>query len=157
MGTSYGGNTYGAIVKLTNEGVLENISDNLEQPIRVRKVFVDSEGYLYAIIAIVDNNSYINNLYRSVKSTTTAYKLSQIPEVNVYPNPAKDKINLITNSQNIDLSDAILQFYNINGENFKNIKGFSDNIDISGFPKGLIFCKLSKNNLGLSKFKFIKL
>ncbi|MEI6124371.1 MAG: T9SS type A sorting domain-containing protein [Bacteroidota bacterium] len=73
-------------------------------------------------------------------------------QVSVYPNPAKDKLTIATNS-NIKQS---LEIYNMAGQSVYTSDLLANTtIDISGFPTGVYIIKLNSDNETLVK-KFVK-
>lgn len=61
-------------------------------------------------------------------------------EITVYPNPAKDEINIL----NADEFN-IIKFYDITGREVKSIKNFNTRINISDLPSGLYVMELNSN------------
>jgi len=78
--------------------------------------------------------------------------------LNIYPNPARNSFNIETNFENN--KDLNIMLFNIVGDkvyenNFRNISSQNINIDISEFPVGLYFIRISTNEESITK-KIIK-
>lgn len=74
-------------------------------------------------------------------------------ELIIYPNPATNTITFETGANNLQL-----QVYNLNGQMImdKKLKAGSNTIDITGFPQGMYFCRLTDTDKFLQSGKFIK-
>lgn len=85
-------------------------------------------------------------------------KRNKIATLNVYPNPATEKIVLNLNEYSSGTDNAILSVYNILGRCVmqQNIKKRQQIIDISALPKGVYWLKLHQIGKGLGTCKLVK-
>lgn len=76
-------------------------------------------------------------VYKTSSTLSTEQNINQ-PKIRIYPNPAKDHINIDVQSSNYDLN-----IYNAEGrllQNYRHSK--SERIDISGFSEGMYFIQI---------------
>lgn len=79
-------------------------------------------------------------------------KLAQQPQptppfhVNVYPNPAQDKINVDLQKDELE-TESKIELYDVNGKVVytENSLSLQIQVDISGYPSGIYLLKITKN------------
>lgn len=120
-----------------------------------------SSGNLIVNNNSVEDNSYALNEVRYLNFTDLTLGVSQpnqlVNQLMVYPNPAKDVLNILIPNQAqlvsfieiISIDGRVLQKHNLNTNN-KLLQ-----MSLYKFPQGIYFCKWS-NNLTTQIVKFIK-
>jgi cytochrome c peroxidase len=132
--------------KLTGPGGNLNLSQSQKNAL---KAFLKtlSGNKLYTDAKWSDPFDQNGNLIGSTLGIATY----QAPEFSLYPNPAKDQLNIL-----IKDGDYTLRFMDISGREIAlyNVSG-SQLLDISNFERGLLLVEISDRNSGLSTVKKI--
>jgi hypothetical protein len=90
-----------------------------------------------------------------IKVTTDVHLVSETNDVNIYPNPAKDKIEIYSSSITSTIN---LQIFDLNGKLVKHINEVGNQpINISGLTNGVYVVKLNSQTFSkLAKLMIIK-
>ncbi|MEA3494668.1 MAG: M4 family metallopeptidase [Bacteroidota bacterium] len=113
----------------------------------------------YDVKLLAENGCGFDSTTKTINITSSIEDANIIDNLNIYPNPANNKLNI--SFETINSEDVSIQFINILGKTFitKKIKGKINNhkteIDISNLPKGIYFIKI-KNKEGAIIKKIIK-
>jgi hypothetical protein len=104
----------------------------------------------FRIYHIALNAGQVDSLYHET-ITSVEVSTNEINNLEFYPNPANNKLNVSFNTENNGIIK--LELYNLLGEKIEEIlnqqvlKGrFSKEIDLSGFKPGIYSCKIIINN-----------
>ena len=156
--------------KLTNKGVL-NITDGVApfvsnyKPKNSLSRFIETDPTGTWTLSIYDGvagntgvlKSWGLNLIYSSNSTFAIESVKEFP-FNIFPNPASSF--LILQSSAFILQSSIVEIYDLNGTKLfqKQLPAGSKSIevDVSSFPNGIYFCKLSTENISVTKKLIIR-
>jgi len=86
---------------------------------------------------------YMNPNYSSCYLINTKIEEIHYSRIQVYPNPTKDKIN-IKNSENVKIES--ISIIDLNGHNLLEFENDINELDLSGFSKGIYLLKLIYGN-----------
>jgi len=120
--------------------------------------YFEESGLLYLRIfsSLIDDHWYLGSKYysyNSIHGLTDLVKPAQANSLVIYPNPAKEWINILSN----DPLSNIIQLYNYNGQLLKTviIEPGLNTINISNLESGLYFFKILSQQPS-DAFKIIK-
>lgn len=83
-------------------------------------------------------------VYKFTRATVTAIKdLSKVSAIQMYPNPAKDKLFIRNISS--ELNNSTIEFYDVAGKQIHSEK-LNSQIDLSAFNKGIYLVKIKTQN-----------
>ena len=100
-----------------------------------------------------DGINYLDSVDVKIQSTLTSIKEPSFQHLRIYPNPAKNIVNVLNNTNNA----VQLSIYNVNGQNVlpeRNIQQNQTSIDISTLPNGMYyfnFLNMSDNSTSVQK------
>jgi ABC-type dipeptide/oligopeptide/nickel transport system ATPase component len=83
---------------------------------------------------------YMNPNFNSCHLINTKIEEIQYSRIQVYPNPTKDKIN-IKNSENVKIESVSI--IDLNGQKLLEFENDINELDLSGFSKGIYLLKLT--------------
>ena len=86
---------------------------------------------------------YMNPNYSSCYLNNTEIVEVHNPKIQVYPNPTSGKIN-IRNSENLKIES--ISIIDLNGQNLLEFENDINELDLSGFSKGIYLLKLTYGN-----------
>jgi hypothetical protein len=116
-----------------------------------RLLKVKYPGGLYEV-TVTDNNGCAGIDDKSVKTKFclgNISKLMKVPGLKVSPNPAKDQLNI---EWLVKYTDASISMFDVNGKmvyEHKANPGFNSfNVNVSEFPRGIYYLKVSTGNTG---------
>lgn len=98
----------------------------------------------------INNRAILNANSRKLLKIGTGISDNNVTRTAIYPNPATDVLNLISENE-----IQYVEIYNIEGQLIKSISGNVNNISISDMNDGLYFVKIHTEN-GTATHKFIK-
>ncbi len=160
-GASIAHNTTSTLSTLDSDINITNASVNLGDVGANSDVWAQSFGFsiyantpekdvVFTLATTSDEGSWVDTFVMHVNQATAVEKL-QKDEVNIYPNPTKDYLNI---SLENDAEIESVEIFNMNGQKVLN-GAFEQNIDVSNLRSGLYILKL----IGAKKigtFRFIK-
>lgn len=119
----------------------------------------DIVRFKFAFVSGGGNNIFIDDINVDGISTTGLTKQSVSTDIRVFPNPAKDKIEIILNTK--DKSGIQLEVTDVLGkiclsQRFDNIKENKIKADVSSLKAGVYLLKLKEENGTIHISKFIK-
>ena len=103
----------------------------------------------------VNNSAFARAKYGNVNSVENV--ISNDEEINLYPNPATDKINLSIDSKEVQILN--INIYNSLGLKIQSHENFSlenTEIDISDFSSGMYIVEIITSNGKNSTKRFLK-
>ncbi len=135
-----GGEQYITIGNFNSNANTDTINSGTTNPIP----YDNGTAYYYLdSVSLYDSLDYITN----VKNHENDFK------VNLYPNPANDKIKILVNSKN--KTDLTIKITDVLGREIKQLE-YEEEIDISYLEKGIYFLSLYQNSQLLVTKRIIK-
>lgn len=97
-------------------------------------------------------NPAINTTHNITEGTFLGIEDKSLTDVNIYPNPVDDQLNIKTSA---DVINKIATVFDINGKRVLNLKLKSTTIDVSSLTSGVYFLRLESEGKTMKR-KFIK-
>ena len=103
---------------------------------------IQSSSYNDTLTSFVGSDLKIDNMHFKTQLTTNVFNYKNENTINIFPNPAKDKIQI----QSLGFNIETLEIFNVLGENVYSASGLKqqtlNEIDLSNFKKGIYFVKI---------------
>lgn len=109
--------------------------------------------YYWFVEAIGEADITSSDTLSFATEQNTAVK-DRSPEIAVYPNPCDSYLTILTDD--IPLTNAVVEIYNIESKLVYKSKNIPKNIDINNLDKGLYILIIRNNNNTIKKISFIK-
>lgn len=109
---------------------------------------------IYWPSGIVDyiENPAINTTHNITEGSALSVIDETLVDVNIYPNPVEDNLNIKTSA---DVINKVATIFDINGKRVLNLKLKSTTIDVSNLTSGIYFLRLESEGKTIKR-KFIK-